>query len=295
MYNVTVSAILLAAACFIYSNCGQRKIAPAENRPQSVQVEAKTVSFWDRGATTLSDSGQDQPAELGLRFKSSVAAQLTGVRFFKLHGTNGQHRAKVWSSDGRLLDSIAFRHETPSGWQQVNFEPSIPLHANETYTVSYNAERGHYAFTKHFFDVAVSKAPLEAGIAAGVFAYGKSGVWPHQSFENTNYWIDPIVFTAPLPMSSRTVSLSWNPSTSPNVTYRIYRKSSANDSYRRPALASGLTSRTYVDHLQAARGDEFYYVVRAVDSKGRESSDSNEAHVIVPDRPPSTKSKTPAR
>lgn len=230
----------------------------------------------------MTDAGQERPAELGIKFTSDVTAQLTGISFYKFPANLGSHIGNVWSSDGTLLASVKFVHETESGWQQANLKESVPLQAKETYVVSYHESKGHYACTKGFFVKAVSAPPLRAPVSAGVFAYGTSSLFPQQSYENSNYWVDPVVFTAPLPKSSRTVSLKWNASTTPNVTYNIYRKASTKDNYTSPPIASGLKGVTYDDHVIAARGDKFFYVVRSVDQAHHESYNSNEVQVTIP-------------
>lgn len=75
------------------------------------------------------------------------------------------------------------------------------------------------------------------------------------------------------------VTLNWTASTSPSVQYRIYRSAAAGGPYTtvNSTLVSGTT---YVD--QTVRGGvTYYYVARAVDGSGTESSNSNEAQAVV--------------
>lgn len=77
-----------------------------------------------------------------------------------------------------------------------------------------------------------------------------------------------------------TVVLNWHASRSPVVGYNVYRRTSPNGpltkinsspipalTYRDPAVESGVT---------------YYYVARAVDSRGVESEDSNQTAVTIP-------------
>ena len=280
------AAILLAAIC-VCSGQGEEFAAARWIPKQAGDIDrthAKTVSFWDTEADGMLDAGQDQPAELGMKFSSDVPAQLTGMRFYKFVGNAGPHVANVWSSDGTLLLSVEFTNETASGWQQVNFKESVPLQPNEAYIVSYHENNGHYAYAKSYFNKPLNVPPLHAPAGAGVFAYGTASAFPQQSFQNNNYWVDPEVLTVAVPKSLRTVSLSWKASTTPNVTYNVYRKTSRKEEYKTPPIASGLKVLTYDDHVMAARGDKFYYVVRSVDHLQHESMNSNEADVTIPSR-----------
>ena len=55
-----------------------------------------------------------------MKFRSDVAGQVTGVRFYKGSGNTGTHIGNLWSSTGTLLASATFTGESASGWQQVN-------------------------------------------------------------------------------------------------------------------------------------------------------------------------------
>ena len=278
------AATLILGLCLCTAHCKRSDGASsqAKDAASPAPVPARTVSFWGSENHDLADAGPERPAELGMRFTSDVPAQITGIRFYKLAGNTGPHVANVWSSDGTLLASVQFKNETASGWQQADLKESVAMEPKAVYVVSYHQGKGHYAFSKDFFNKTLDVPPLHAPMGAGVFAYGTSSTFPQQSFQNANYWIEPVVYTAPLPKSSRTVSLKWKASTTPHVTYNVYRKRSANARYEGPPIASDLKGLTYDDHVVAARGEEFFYIVRAVDQAKIESFDSNEVRVTIP-------------
>jgi hypothetical protein len=63
--------------------------------------------------------------------------------------------------------------------------------------VSYLAPSGHYAATGGAFSSAVDNPPLHAVANTatspnGVYAYGATNAFPSNSFNSTNYWVDPI-------------------------------------------------------------------------------------------------------
>ena len=56
--------------------------------------------------------------ELGMAFQSTVAGQITAIRFWKASNESGTHTGRIWSSTGTQLASVTFTGETASGWQQ---------------------------------------------------------------------------------------------------------------------------------------------------------------------------------
>jgi len=77
------------------------------------------------------------------------------------------------------------------------------------------------------------------------------------------------------------VSLSWNASTSPEVTgYNIYRKTSSTGSYAR--INSKLDFNTNYTDATVIHGTTYYYATTAVNSQGKESEYSSGVEVVVP-------------
>jgi hypothetical protein len=248
----------------------------------TVKADAKpiTISFWNEKNHGISEAGSDSPVEVGTKFFADGPGQILAIRFYKFPGNAGPHVANVWSSVGSLLGSATFKNETSSGWQEAKLDAAIPIQANTIYVISYHSASGHYAFSKGFFAKPFDAPPLHAPTQAGVFAYGTVSRFPTQTFESANYWVDPILRIVPVQRSERTVTLQWKPSTTPHVSYVVYRRSSQSGDYVR--VASGLTAVTYRDRVVAARGEKLYYAVSCVDDKHQESRYSNEAQITVP-------------
>jgi hypothetical protein len=77
-----------------------------------------------------------------------------------------------------------------------------------------------------------------------------------------------------------TVTLRWTPSTTKNVRYNVYRGQFAGG-HPNKLNTTPLDQPTYID-TTADNGSIYFYVVRAADSSGRESPDSNEVTVSIP-------------
>jgi len=155
-------------------------------------------SIFSSSATPQNTSTNDSTTlELGVKFQTDVAGQVTGIRFYKGAGNTGTHVGNLWNTAGQLLASATFTNETNSGWQQVLFSQPVTVTADTTYVASYFAPNGHYASTPNQFGLgAVDNAPLHA-LASGV--QGSNGVYnagasayPQDSFGNANYWVDVV-------------------------------------------------------------------------------------------------------
>ena len=155
------------------------------------------------------DEGPDSPVELGVKFQSEVGGTITGIRFYKASANTGAHVGNLWTSNGVLLATAPFLNETASGWQQVLFATPVAIASNTVYVASYHANHGHYSCDVNYFTgKGMDRPPLHAladGVSGGngVYAYGAESVFPHQTWNAANYWVD-VVFRAaslPTPMS----------------------------------------------------------------------------------------------
>jgi hypothetical protein len=162
-----------------------------------VTVLSTPGTIWPASAApTVADAGPDGAVELGVKFRSDVAGQIAGIRFYKSSLNTGTHAGDLWTSNGTLLASATFTGETASGWQQVNFSTPVPITANTVYVASYHSVSGHYSEDDNYFlATSVDNPPLHAladGVSRGngVYGYGTSSVFPNQTFSAANYWVD---------------------------------------------------------------------------------------------------------
>jgi methionine-rich copper-binding protein CopC len=172
--------------------------------------------------------------ELGVKFQSSVAGWVAGVRFYKGTGNGGTHTGSLWSSSGTLLATGLFTNETAAGWQTMVFPSPVQISANTTYVVSYYESQGHYSVDEDLFDSARSVPPLTglksnfvsvSGGDNGVYNPGGPG-FPTHSYHGWSYSVD-VVFDTTQPPSHPAVTSatpvdgsSSNPvSTDPTATF----------------------------------------------------------------------------
>jgi hypothetical protein len=174
----------------------------------------QTTIFAPTDTPTIPVFNDTEPngVELGLKFRSDTDGIITGVRFYKGGPQNGgRHVGHLWTITGTPLRGVAFSGESESGWQQAIFQTPVPITAGDTYVVSYFAPQKNYSVTSgQFASSGVDAPPLHALSSAetggdptgnGVFRYNPnpspiSVVFPDQSFNSTNYWVD-VVFVNP--------------------------------------------------------------------------------------------------
>jgi hypothetical protein len=137
------------------------------------------------------------PIEVGLKFRSSVAGKVLGVRFYKGALNTGTHVGHLWTAGGQLLATATFFNESATGWQQVLFSQYVDIAPNTVYVASYTSPARAYAYSLNYFDKAYKNGPLEALSSLespnGVYGDAAAG-FPTQDGNRTNYWVD-VVFS----------------------------------------------------------------------------------------------------
>src|SRR6266702_2985034 len=158
-------------------------------------VHAVTDTLFGTQTPTQAAANDSGAVEVGLKFQSSVAGQVAGIRFYKGNGNSGSHVGNLWSSSGTKLATGTFTNETVTGWQTLTFPTAIPIQPNTTYVASYFAPRGHYAATNFGLNNAITSGPLTAlasGTSSGngVYKYSSASTFPNQTYQASNYWVD---------------------------------------------------------------------------------------------------------
>jgi hypothetical protein len=194
---------------------------PGAGVPVTVVAAVFSGSIWDNAVVPSTTTSSDRnPVALGLKFRSDFDGSVTGIRFYKGPANVAPHVGSLWNASGSLLASVSFTNETASGWQQALLPTPVPITAGALYVASYHTTAGRYAADPGFFETSeIVSGPLHAlkdGVAGGngVFAYGTSTVFPNDSFNATNYWVDVAIAVGPTAFSGSI----WNNATTPSVT-----------------------------------------------------------------------------
>ncbi len=215
--TATPNAALAASTTYTVNLSGARDAA-------GNQMDAITWSFttgsgasgcpctiWPNTTAPATAAANDNSAvELGVKFRTSQAGYVTGLRFYKGTGNTGTHLGSLWSATGTKLGAVTFTGESATGWQQATFGGPVPVSANTTYVASYYAPVGRYAINASYFaSAATTRGPLTAlrngtDGSNGVYRYGASG-FPTSTFQSSNYWVDVVFDTTATDSTAPTV------------------------------------------------------------------------------------------
>ena len=120
-----------------------------------------------------------------------MAGTVSGIRFYKSSQDTGVHTGELWSSSGTRLATVTFTNETASGWQTATFSNPVTVTAGTIYVASYHTNAGHYSNSTDYFTADVTSGPLTAPASGnGVFTYSSTSVFPTNTFQATNFWVD---------------------------------------------------------------------------------------------------------
>lgn len=163
---------------------------------------AAIYSIWQPSDIPANENAWSAtPLELGTKFRSNVNGSVLGIRYYRgtLQTGGNPQVGTLWTSSGVALGSVTMVNTTPSGWQTTYFANPIPISANTTYIISYNAQNNHYAADNSYFQASGhTNGPLTAlqdGLDGfnGLFADSAlSSTFPTSSWQSANYWVDVI-------------------------------------------------------------------------------------------------------
>lgn len=128
--------------------------------------------------------------EVGMKFTSSIAGSIIGVRFYKQPGNSGTHTGELYSSTGTRLASAVFANDTTSGWKTVAFTSPVAITVGTTYVVACFSSAGFYSSDNTGFKVPIVNGPLTGTI--GVYTYTTAPALPGSKYQTSNYWVDGI-------------------------------------------------------------------------------------------------------
>lgn len=275
-----------AIVAVLLASVGQGLVTPAS-------ADVAVASLWSDSVTPKVVNQSDSASvELGVKFKSSQAGSISGIKFYKGVKNTGTHTGSLWDSKGKLLAQATFSNETSSGWQTVLFAQPVAITADTTYVASYHAPRGQFSIdSRYFAKDAYSNGPLTAlkstsNSANGVYVYSSQVKFPSGASNADNYWVDVVFSTgtdsppsapvAPNNVSAtqvgNAITVAWNASTSQNLSsYLVFR----ND----VQVASVNSTVQQYNDTDVTDGTTYSYTIRAVGASGLSSPASQPATV----------------
>jgi hypothetical protein len=195
-----LSAVTLAAAVVVLPHS-----ASAQAAPQGLWSTSYTSgqSAADCGKWQLDDNGfcvandARNGLELGTKFRTSAAVQITGVRIYRADPASLQ--ASLWTSEGTLLARGTFADKSGNGWQDMSFAEPVTIVPGSTYIASYFSPATKYAFQYGYFaDEPRTVGPITAlksvdGSPNGVHCYEDAACSvPVRGHRDSSYWVTPL-------------------------------------------------------------------------------------------------------
>ena len=160
-----------------------------------------TTGLWDTSVTPSCIANGTGPCfvadtgglELGVKFQTSKAINVVGVRFYRADA--GMWSGSLWNANGTHL--VAANDSTSDGgWQTAMFTSPETMMPGDTFVASYYAPSGGYAFDWDYFTSGgYTTGPVTALGGAGVngvFNYSPTSIFPTTVFRDTNYWVTPL-------------------------------------------------------------------------------------------------------
>lgn len=168
-------------------------VAPSSANVSLFSVSDLPANMGDSDASSVN---------LGVRFTASTSGLVTGLKYYKSATDTGTHVGSLWTSTGTLLADATFTNETASGWQYVSFANPIAISAGTTYVASY-LSNGHYVSTGGYFANGHTSGVLTALSGAnGVYAYDTQSMFPTNTYNSANYWVDVLFTPSGVPVAA---------------------------------------------------------------------------------------------
>lgn len=269
-------------------------------------------SVWGTSFTPPNAVANDnEPIEVGVKFRSDVYGAVTGIRFYKMAANTGTHTGTLWTADGRQLATATFSGESATGWQTVTFSNPVPIQPGTTYVASYHAPVGEYAATAGYFWNA--PAPTMQGGAItdagplhilhssgsgtnGVYAYSGATTFPSNAYQAANYWVDVTFESIPAAGAVTGVSatagkasatVSWSAPSSGGTPTAYVVTPYVGSTPQTSVTVAGTPPPTSTTVTGLTPGTSYTFKVQAVNptGSGPQSSASNAVTVLAPTAP----------
>jgi hypothetical protein len=141
-------------------------------------------------------NGGDASYELGMRFRSDVAGQVTAIRYWKAPDETGIHVGHIWSDDGEELRSVVFTDDGGSGWKVAVLRHPLDISPGVTYVVSVNLNH-YYVQTVGGLSGSVVNGHLMSATGSNGVA-GLTWLFPQgPGYEHSNYFRDIVFVPSP--------------------------------------------------------------------------------------------------
>jgi hypothetical protein len=253
--SVTISQATISGTGFILNGIGPPLTLAAGQSTSFTVIFAPQAAGSASGNVTLTSDAGNPTLTIPLTGTGVTAGQLTSNPASEAFGNvtvGSQQSASVTlTNSGGSSVTISQATISGTGFSLSGITTPVTLAAGQSTTLT------------------VTFAPQAGGAASGNVTL---------SSDASNPTLAIALSGTGATTTSHSVSLNWGASTTPSVTYNLYRSVSSGTGYA--LVASALTSLTYTD-TTVVSGTTYYYVVTAFDGT-TESAYSNQATATIP-------------
>lgn len=155
-----------------------------------------TQNFWGNDEPDYDGFSEGDPGAVGLRFKSSVDATITGIRFYRFPGSGNGQIGYLFDAAHVELGEANFPDDT-LGWVTAEFSTPIAITADTPYMAVQFLTNGYVPYKLNVFTSDVTVGDLTAyadeggvGLRNGTFCVCVPGSYPEGGFSAVNWFID---------------------------------------------------------------------------------------------------------
>jgi Domain of unknown function (DUF4082) len=161
---------------------------------------AQTYTIFGNAVPRTPVDPDTSAVTLGVKFTSTQAGEITGIRFYRGH-TNSSYVVALYGKNGTRLATASVKGDTCAVpcWEHVNFIAPVSINANTQYVAAYYTSGGRYADDQGGLLSNVSNPPLSALANGGVYHYGWGIGFPTQIWNSSDYWVDVLFTPTTLP------------------------------------------------------------------------------------------------
>lgn len=190
-----------------YANVAVCEVSPTSTFISVITSGGAEETIWTTNFDPLSGEsfdGEEGSEELGTKFQTRTAGQISAIRFYKPEtNTTLPYTVKLYDAAGTLLmtgtDPAVGQAK---GWYTVALNAAIAVVANTVYLATYNhglapywAQNQYFVFAnaddfQRFDSNVIGELSNIESSSNGVFGNGSSA--PTNSFVNTSYFADPV-------------------------------------------------------------------------------------------------------
>ncbi|MGV8988750.1 MAG: DUF4082 domain-containing protein [Cypionkella sp.] len=186
------------------------KVTVTDVEPEPPVLQGTLFATSETPAVTVTTDPTDY--ELGVRFVANSAGAVSELRYYRGSADASDTDTRtlhLWTAAGVSLASVTVQSNPGAvGWQIGTLTTPVALTSGATYVASYGTTQNYVATNNYFTSSHIGTDGLLTAPSGsnGVFSANSTGLFPTQSYQDTNYWVD-VAFT-PAPAAAAAPPLS---------------------------------------------------------------------------------------